>query len=141
MEKKISKARAIEAYKAISNVPLKGLDKEVAFAVLRASNALRGTAKDFEEFISDARERLKPEGFDDRVAEGQRFDSLPEERRKALNKFFECYEQNVQECVAEELKKEVTLDIPTLSEDGIVAIGMATDLTAGTLGMLGEVCS
>ncbi len=86
---------------------LSGLDTKDIFTVLRAVNTLKPVAVAFEDFRKDAQERLKPEGWDEKV---QQFAKASDDEKAEINRAAIEYNDRVNECVATELEKEKEID-------------------------------
>lgn len=118
----------VNAYNVLKTLKIAKLPREDQFAVLRASRALKPVATAFDDFVNDARERLKPEDFDSIVEKSQRFDSLPEEEKVRVNMAARAYQNDVDECVREEYEKAVDVDaFDSLSEEAISGIATGND--------------
>lgn len=129
---------AVKAYNTVKGLNIMKLKKEDMFNVLRAANALKPIVTAFEDFVKDAQERLKPENFDELQQKAKDFDSLPAEEKAAVNKAFEEYNKNVNECVSSELEKEKEIeDYTHLSQDTLGEIVVSNDkLTVETILLL-----
>lgn len=86
---------------------ISNLETEDIFRVLRAANALKPIATAYDDFLKDARERLKPDGWDKRVEQYNDPDTS-EEEKQAIIAEAEAYERRVLECCQSELEKECT---------------------------------
>lgn len=143
-KKKIVKTLdAINVYSILAAVDmskLKDTAKEDKYAVLRICRVLEPIAQDMENFEKKARERLKPEGFDEVVEKSQRFDSLSNEEKIKVNKAANDYLIKVKECIQPENDKEREIEIDTLSQDALIAIGEAAGLNARTLMLIEDIC-
>lgn len=117
-QKKAIKADdAIKAYRIMTTAKTDGkdgfviatLDTEDMFRVLRAVNAIKPIAVAFDGFVKDVQGRLKPEGWDEMLADYNNPDT-PEERKAEIMKEAAAYEAKVAECVHTELEKDKTPD-------------------------------
>lgn len=142
-EKKSVKTQdALSVYNVLKSLKIAKLSKADQFAVLRAARALKPVAIGFEDFVKDAQERLKPEGFDSVVEKSQRFDTLSDEEKRAVNEAIGAYQKDVDECVKPELEsvKEVDAFEP-LSEEALSGIASANEhLDVQTLMLIEDVC-
>lgn len=110
---------------------LQGLDKDGIFAVLRAANALKPVATALEDFIKDARERLRPADWEEVVAKAKAYDTLPDAEKAALNGKVADYERMVAECVEEEAAKEHEVEMEPLSDEAFAAVVSANSHIVG----------
>ena len=142
-EKKSVKTQdALSVYNVLKSLKIAKLSKADQFAVLRAARALKPVAIGFEDFVKDAQERLKPEGFDGVIEKSQRFNTLSDEEKRAVNEAATAYQRDVDECVKPELDsfKEVDCFEP-LSEDAISGIASSNEhLDVQTLMLIEDVC-
>lgn len=86
------------------------LKKEDMFAVLYATEALKPHAEKFNGFMRDVRKRLEPENWKDVLERRERLDSLPEDEKEETVKAISEYNKAVDECIEDELGKNVELD-------------------------------
>lgn len=130
----------VNAYNVLCSLKLTGMDKEVRYAVIRAAKALRGTAQSFEAFVADARERLKPEGWDAAVA-AFNADQNDAEAQTLVNALQQQYAADINACVAPEHEREVEISgIPAMSEDLVADISDANpDIDVRTMLLLEDV--
>lgn len=133
---------AVAAYNTLKGLRIMKLDKGDMFAVLRAANTLKPVAESFDGFLRDARERLKPEGWDSVSERIARFDTLPDEEKRELNRIAQAYQNDVDECVRTEMDKEADITgIARISEDALATIASDNDsLDVQSLMLLQSVC-
>lgn len=136
-KKKMKTSEAVSLYNILKGLKIGKLPKEGQFKVLRAAKAFKPGAAAFEDFLSDVRERLKPEGFDEVIEKSQRFKELPEDEKAAVNDAIGKYNKNVEECVKTELDKEIEVDpVEPLGEDSLSILAEVNDLDVQTMLML-----
>lgn len=113
----------VSAYRTINVAKLSKMEDADKYKVIKAIREMKPIAEQFDSFVSDARERLKPEDFDtmqEKAAQWQKdgdATTLTMEERIELNHHFEEYNEKVQECVREESEKEIELKFARLSEE------------------------
>lgn len=136
---------AIKAYAAINESKLTKLSGADKITVVRIAKVLKPIVKEYEEFVVDAQERLKSEGFDEMVRKAQQWrkegesTSLSVEERGEINAFFNNYNMLVAKCLTEEENKDVVVDCPKLSEEGFVAFVGDNDFSVETIALIEEV--
>lgn len=86
---------------------LSALETKDIFIVLRATHALKPAAVAFDDFCKDARERLKPDNWDETISE---YEGASAERKAEIDKASMEYGGKVSECVSSELEKEKEID-------------------------------
>lgn len=119
----------VAAFAALDGAKLGKMEDKEKFTLVKALKALRPIKKAYEEFVNDARERLKGDDFETMQERAVKWneqhrgqlqaDLTPEEQAelKELNEYFQHYQDSVNECVSEEAEKEVTADYTRLSEE------------------------
>ena len=133
----IKTSQAVSLYNVLKGLKIGKLPKEGQFRVLRAAKAFKPAATAFEDFLSDVRERLKPEGFDALIEKSQRFKTLPEEEKATVNEALGKYNRDIDECVKSELDKEVEADtVESIGDEALALLAEANDLDVQTMLML-----
>lgn len=113
----------VTAYRTINASKLTKMEDTDKYKVIKAIREMKPVVESFDSFVSDARERLKPEDFDtmqEKAAQWQKegdATTLTVEDRVELNRYFEDYNRKVEECVKEESEKEHELKFGRLSEE------------------------
>lgn len=105
----------VTAFRLINPAKLTKMENTERFALILAIRQLKKVNADFEDFLKDAQERLKPEDFDKIVSKVQAREELTPEESAIINK----YNRDVEDCVKDELDKEVELTFEPLSEDAL----------------------
>ena len=118
----------VTAYAALSGAKLSKLEDKEKFALIRAMKALKPIHNDYEDFVKDARQRLKPDDFDARLHEAEQWDAThkdmaisdltpkEKERLKGIKGYFDDFNRRVEECVKDEAQKDVSPDYARLAE-------------------------
>lgn len=113
----------VSAYRTVNTAKLTKMEDTDKYRVIKAIREMKPVVESFDSFVSDARERLKPEDFDTmqkKAAQWQKegdATTLTVEERVELNLYFEDYNRKVEECVKEESEKEHELKFGRLSEE------------------------
>lgn len=105
----------VAAFRIINTAKISKMEDAEKFSFIKAVRQLKKVSTEFDEFLKDAQERLKPDGFDAIAAKYQNKEELTAEENAVLGK----YNADVSECVKEELEKEVELTFAPFSEDVI----------------------
>lgn len=124
---KSKKEAIIIAYRLLNNSKLGKMQDEEKFLVIRAIKQLKPVATDYDDFIKDAAQRLRPEGYD--KIEAKQGKELSEDEQKAVAK----YNEDVTKCVREELDKEVELTFTPLSEEAFGRFIASNDLAVSEI--------
>lgn len=127
MKKKPTKETILNAYNILSQSKLGKMDEAGKFAVIRTLRPLKGVATALQDYEKDARERLKPDNYDELVAKAQKFDTLPDEEKRELNRQLGEYDTQVRKCIADELASEAEVDIVPLDEAAFGAFMAANE--------------
>lgn len=133
MKKTVKKETVMTVYNSLKGALVGSLEDRDKFAVVRAMRVLKPMAVEMEEFVGDAREKLKPEGFDEAREKARKFDSLPEQEKAELNALAEAYNDSVARCVSEELGKEVELELEPVGEEAVCVMGAASNFDISTI--------
>lgn len=113
----------VKAYRIINDAKLTKMEDADKFKVIKATRQLKPVAASFDEFVKEAQERLKPEGWDDMQKKARQWQedgdksTLTVEERREINRYFTDYNAKVEECVKEEAEKEHELTYERLSEE------------------------
>ncbi|MBD5237381.1 MAG: hypothetical protein HDS62_07620 [Bacteroidales bacterium] len=139
-EKKTMKTeKAVALYNLLKGLKVGKLKGEMQYAVLRNARALKSVATSFEDFLSDARERLKPGEFEEVIEKFNRFDTLEEGEKQEVNRIIMDYQKRVDECVHEELEREQEIDpLTALDDEALTALSAGNELTVEQLLTLSE---
>lgn len=138
----VKTADAVSVYNVLKGLKISKLKKEDQFTVLRAARALKHIATGFEDFVKDAQERLKPDGFDKMEKKRELFAALPDSEKMELNRFYLSYQKDVDDCVRPELESDKEVDsFAPLSEEALSCIASANEnLDVQTLILIEDVC-
>lgn len=138
-KKTMKTSEAVSLYNILRGLKIGKLPKEGQFRVIRAARAMKPAATAFEDFVADARERLKPEGFDAALEKRRDFDNLSEEEKREINETVSKFNKDIDDCVHVELDKAVEVDpVEPLGEDALALLAEANDLDVQTVMLLEE---
>lgn len=132
----------VEAYKLLGNAKTTNLDDADKGKILKARKTMRPIADEFESFLKDAQEMLKPEGWEETQKklsqwqqEGEKT-TLTEEERISINKALISYQSSIDKAVKAELDKEIEIEIEKLSEGSDIKLMSANDWTPNQLDLI-----
>lgn len=123
MAMKASVKRIVSAYKALGDAKVTKLEEGEVIKVVKARKAMRPIADDFDAFLKDCQEKLKPEGWDEIQKKLQQWQqegentSLTKAECIELNKAVIGYQKKIDAAMKDELKREVELNIEPLKEE------------------------
>lgn len=129
----------VRAYRTINDAKLTRMEDADKFRVIRAIRQMKPVAASFDAFVEDARERLKPEGWDGMQRKARQWQeegdktALSVEERREINRYFTDYNDRVEECVREEAEREPELDYGRLSEDAFGRFIASNDFDVKTV--------
>lgn len=115
MTKKKTTDQIVTAFRLINNAKLSKMQDEEKFAVIKVMRQLKKVNTDFEDFIKDAQEKLRPEGFAEIASKMQSNRPLTDEETTKVNK----YNKDVSDCISPELAKEHELTFDPIDEDAM----------------------
>lgn len=119
----------VNAYNALNGAKLAKMEDKEKFTLIKAMKVLKPIKNDYEDFVKDAREKLKGDNHEDMVKRVEEWrtkhndtkpgDFTPAELKELneINTYFNDYNKKVEECVKEEADKEVTPEYARLTED------------------------
>lgn len=119
----------VTAYRLVSAAKLSKMEDAEKFQLIKVVRQLKKTATDFEDFLKDAQEKLKPEGFDTIATKIQSKQDLTPEESSKIGK----YNKDVADCLSEELEKEVELTFEPLSEEAIGRLVASNDFAVSDI--------
>jgi hypothetical protein len=120
---KASIKKIVSAYKVLGDAKVTKLEEGEVIKVVKARKAMRPIADDFDAFLKDCQEKLKPEGWDEIQKKLQQWQqegentSLTEAECIELNKAVIGYQKKIDAAMKDELKREVELNIEPLKEE------------------------
>ena len=124
------------AFRLLNGAKLSKMDDVDKFKVIKATRAFRTTAKDFDEFLKDAQEKLKPENFEEMQESAKNMKDLSEEDKAKVNTFFSDYQKKIELCIEEETKKDIETVFEKLSEDAFGKLVSSNDFTVNDIMVL-----
>ncbi len=134
---KLTIDKAIATYRILTadTTRLSKMQGKEKFAVIRAIGHLKTVAGNYDSFLREAAERLRPEGHAEAVAAYQSGNPLTPAQQQTLDSYIRALDQ----CMAPELAREITLPLTPLSEDGLSALlDSNPELTASQSALLLE---
>ena len=139
MEKTVTTENIVIAYNSLKGAKLTRLDTAEKFTAIRAMRVLKPVAASLQGFIEDAREKLRPEGFDIIERKASAFDSLSDEEKREVNAVISTYNADVARCISEEASKEHTIDFEPMTEETFGRLLDSNDLDMSTILVLQDV--
>lgn len=122
---KVKTDLVVTAYRLINSAKLSKMEDADKFSIIKIAKEFKKTANDFEDYLKDAQEKLRPDGFDAIARKVQSKELLTEAETATLNK----YNQDVTNCVNDELEKIADLDFEPLSKDALGRFVASNDFT------------
>lgn len=136
--KKMTVETAVTAYNALKEGKVTRMESGEKISVVKAVRALKPTATGLADFVEEAREKMKPEGWEEIEKKTENFKNLPEEERVAVNKEIVAYNEAVDKCVKEELSREVEVDFQPIGEEAFGRLIDSNDFTLNVITTLQE---
>lgn len=131
----------ITVYNALRSAKITRLDKTGQFTVIRAVRALKPVATAFEDFLKDAQERLRPEGYDKMMERYRIIESLPPVEQIEAAAPVEAYQKTISECIQPELDKMREVDtFKGFSEDVLSKLASENEISVNTIMLIEDVC-
>lgn len=139
MEKTVTTENIVIAYNSLKGAKLTRLDTAEKFTAIKAMRVLKPVAASLQGFIEDAREKLRPEGFEIIERKASAFDSLSDEEKREVNAVISTYNADVARCISEEASKEHTIDFEPMTEETFGRLLDSNDLDMSTILVLQDV--
>lgn len=139
MEKTVTTENIVIAYNSLKGAKLTRLDTAEKFTAIKAMRVLKPVAASLQGFIEDAREKLRPEGFEIIERKASAFDSLSDEEKREVNAVISTYNADVARCISEEAAKEHTIDFEPMTEETFGRLLDSNDLDMSTILVLQDV--
>ncbi len=127
----------VSAFRLINPAKLTKMETAERFALILATRQLKKVGTEFDDFLKDVQEKLKPEGFDAIAEKVQAQKELSPEELKIWNK----YQQDISECLKGELEKEVTLEFAPLSKEAMEHFIDSNDFAVSDIMLIMDVMS
>lgn len=154
MKKTAKKNEVLQVYNLLNAAKLGAIEDDEKFKVILILRELKAVANGFEEFRKDAVDKLKPEGYDDKILLwnecreklqlGVKADKLPmtgEEFVDMTYKVINPYNTALNNLTEKEAEEEVELEFDAISEDSVMKLGVVHEWNAGQIDMIsGLVC-
>ena len=130
-------------YAVLNEAKLTKMEDADKFKVIKALRAIKPVAKGYEDFVEEAKNKLKADDHDkmtekaqdwNKDNQGKKVGELTQEEideLNAINKYFSDYNSRVENCVKEEAEKEVELTFDKLSEEAFSKLVASNDWTCG----------
>ena len=128
MTKKVD--NIVSLYNILKEAKLTKLADADKYTIIKILRKLRPTAEKFEEDKKEAQEKLKPENWDEIVEKANLLRKENNSNRLTADEVE--YFVKVNECLGEELEKEVEIDIPTINEEAFEKLMASNDWEAKT---------
>lgn len=129
--------KIVKAYARLGGVKVTTLEDKEVMKVIKMRKAMRPVSEEFNAFLEDAKDKFKPEGFEDVVRKAQEgWDKMTDSEKKAANELVTGYNRKVDEAVKEEAEKEVDIEFEPLSEDSLTKLMKENSLTVAEMEML-----
>lgn len=133
MKKEIKTETIVMAHNALKGAKLTKMEDGEKFSAIKAARVLKPAAESFTGLVEDAKEKLKPENWDELKEKAGRFNSLSGEEQAAVNAALTAYNRSVEECVKDELAKPCEVEISPLSEEAFGRLLSSNDFEMQTI--------
>lgn len=107
----------VGAYNALGEAKTSTLESSDVLSIIKARRAMRPIVEDYEAFVKDATEKLKPADFDALVDIERKGDKATDEEKAYHHEHVTKYHKAIVDAINEEFSKEVELELPKLSDE------------------------
>lgn len=136
--------QVVEVCKVLDDAKISKMEDKDKFLVIKAMRQLKPVSRSYEEFVKEAREKLKGDDFEELrkkaeqwQAEGENT-SLSIAERQRINAYFAGYTDSVNACVREEEEKDNEFAYERLSEEAFGKLIASNDFDIKTIMSLQE---
>ncbi len=132
----------VDCYNTFEKTKVNRLEESEKIKILKARKAMRPIHADFEAFLKDVQEMMKPENWDELQDKARKWKqegektTLTKEEQNEINKSLEAYLKKVDSAVKEELSKEVEISIEKLKENSDIKLLEENDWEIGKLDLI-----
>lgn len=139
---KVTIKQVVDCYNAFEKAKVNKLEESEKIKILKARKAMRPIHDDYEAFLKDVQEMMKPEGWDELQKKVQQWQqegektTLTEAERIEINKALVDYSKKVDSAIKEELAKEVEISIEKLKENSDIKLLEENDWEIGKLDLI-----
>lgn len=153
MKKIVKRNEVLGVYNLLNAAKLGAIEEnDEKFKIILILRELKTVANGFEDFRKDAVDKLKPEGYDDKILVwnecseklqlGVKPEKLPmsaEEFVDTTYKIIKPFNTALNDLIEKEGEKEVELEFEPISEESVMKLGVANDWTMGQVVALSEI--
>lgn len=107
----------VNTYKLLGEAKVMNLTEEEVLLIVIARKKMRKLVMEYEEYLKDIQDKLKPDDFDEMVTKAQNWDNLSKKEQTQLGIKLKEYEAKVNNMVKDELEKEIELQLEPLPEE------------------------
>lgn len=139
---KVTIKQVVDCYNAFEKAKVNKLEESEKIKILKARKVMRPIHDDYEAFLKDVQEVMKPEGWDELQKKVQQWQqegektTLTEEERIEINKTLVEYSKKVDNAIKDELTKEVEISIEKLKENSDIKLLEENDWEIGKLDLI-----
>lgn len=123
----------VTAYKALGEAKTATLEMADILAIVKARRAMRPIVEDYEAFVKDVVEKMKPADFDKLVEIEQRLNEATDEEKQHHLKGVIAYRMACDKACNEEFSKDVDIELGKLSEDAQAKLLKENEWNVGKL--------
>lgn len=122
---KTTSEKAIITYRILNNAKMGKMEDEAKFTLIKILKELKPIAQGYDDFLKDVAEKLRPDGFDKIQAKIQAKEKLEIDEQRKVEKF----NNDVENCLKDELQKECEFSFPQLDENGFKGLLASNDFS------------
>lgn len=132
-------------YAVLNEAKLTKMEDADKFKVIKALRVIKPVAKGYEDFVEEAKNKLKADDHDkmtekaqawNKDNQGKKVGELTQEQideLNTINTYFAKYNKRVETCLKEEAEKEVELTFDKLSDEAFGKLVASNDWTCGQI--------
>lgn len=112
----------LPVYKAFGEAMVTTIEDSEVIKIINARKSMRPHIKEFEDFIEDAKEKMKPAGFDEKMKKVKDWNRLSDDEKNEINDIENEYKKKIDKVCVPELDKEVDVKYEPLSDESVMKI-------------------
>ena len=107
----------VNTYNLLGEAKVMNLNEQEVLSIVIARKKMRKIVIEYNDYLKDVQDKVRPDNFDELVTKFQNWDSLAKEEQKEINIQIKAYEAKVNSLIKDELNKEIDIEIEPLSEE------------------------
>ena len=139
MKKTLKAQTILDAAKMFGKIKLAKLDDTEYMPVIKRLQVVKDAAKPIQNIIDTASKALEPDDYQELLKKGDMFETLSDEEKQLVSVKLQAIYNRRTRATAEELMKDVKIDITPISDETLERIIKSNDFTVAEILTLQDV--